>query len=73
MAIGLFLSLPRPPAVNLDLKREAEKSPDQYDPGKHQQALNCRLDGDRVDDIGRDQKFQTEQDRTAEAGAKAGN
>jgi hypothetical protein len=63
-------ALPGPASFDLHLQRKAEEGPDQHDSGKHREAVEVRLDRDGVDDIGRDQKLEPEQDRAPEVGAE---
>ena len=56
---------PRDATVELDLEREAEERSHQHDQRKRQCALERGVDRDRLDDVGDDQDFQSEQDRSA--------
>lgn len=62
--------LPGPAPLDFHLEGEAEKRPDEHDASKHDQAVNGRFDGNGVDDVGRDQELQPEQNRATEVGAE---
>ena len=49
------------------LETEAQESSDQNDSRQNGNAFHCRFDGDRVDDVGRDEEFEPQQDGPAEA------
>jgi hypothetical protein len=49
-----------------DLQAEAKQRADQNDPGKDSHAGQGRRDGNRSNDVGRDENFQTEQNGAAD-------
>ena len=63
---SLFMALRRPVALNLYLEREAQERPDKDDEAEPSQVVEGRVDGDRADDIGSDQKLEPKEDRSAE-------
>ena len=56
-------TVPGHDALELDLEREAEEGPDQHDDPEGGGALDRRVDGHRLDDVGDDQDLEAEQDR----------
>lgn len=61
---------PGPLAIDLDFQRPAQKSPDEHDEAEHADALKCWLYRHRADDIGRDEQFQSDEDRTTQSLSK---
>src|SRR5271169_6108153 len=57
-------TLPGPFAFDLNLERPTQKGTDEHDEAKHSNALEGRVDSDTVDDVGSDQEFQPEHDRS---------
>jgi len=60
-------SLPRPPPVDLEHQRPAEKGPNQYQAREHAEAHQRWLHCDRLDDIGRHDNLQPEQQGSSDA------
>ena len=61
-----FAPLPRPSTLYFDLQREAEEGSDQDDEGKDRQVLKRWCDGDRSDDVRRDEKLEAQKDASPE-------
>jgi|GEM_PF-5462607 len=61
-----ILALPRPPALQLDLQGHAQESPNQDDQAQDEDTLERRHNGHGPNDVGRNEKLQSEQDPTPE-------
>ena len=61
-----WLLLPRPPARNFQLQREAKEGPDQHDNGQDPNAFERRSDSHGANDVGGDQEFEAQQDGPAQ-------
>ena len=61
---------PRPDAIDLHLERETEEDPDHDDDAKNGDALECRVDDYRPDDVGDDQDLEAEQNAAAQVPAQ---
>lgn len=61
------VSLPRPAARHFDLERQTQECPHQHDGRKHPDALEGEVKGNRSDDVGPDEYFQPEQDRSSDS------
>ena len=57
-------TLPRPFAVDLDIDRPAQERADKHDQPEYANGHEGGIDGDAVNDIGGDQEFQTDHDRS---------
>ena len=56
-------------AVEFDLQGEAQERAHQHDDGQHRRALDRWVDRDRLDDVGDDQDFEPQQDRSTDVTA----
>lgn len=65
--VGLFWGLPRPAPLYLHNQRPAQKGADQHQQAQHDHALQRGLQRHSVDDIGRDQHLQAQQQRPPQA------
>jgi hypothetical protein len=63
-------TLPGPFAIDLNLERPAQERTDEHKKSKHANAREGWLDGDAADDIGSDQEFQPDHDRSPQVQAE---
>src|SRR6266704_6305055 len=63
-------TLPGPFAIDLNLKRPAQERTDEHNKPKHANACEGRIDSDAVNDVGSNQEFQPEHDRSPQVQAQ---
>ncbi len=63
--------LPRPPPLEFELERHAQKRPDENDDREDANAAKRRLDGNRADYVGSDEELEAEQNRPSDTVAVA--
>src|SRR3546814_15219695 len=63
--------VPRPFALDFNFKGKAEEGPDRDNARQYRNALQRRLDGDGVDDVGGQEELEPQQYRLAQIIAKA--
>src|ERR1700704_204203 len=63
----LDLRLPGPASVDFELQGDTEERPDEHDERQDARALEGWVNGDRPDDVGRDQELEPEEDRPPQA------
>src|SRR5262249_50149404 len=64
---GRGLALPGPLALDLEHERPAQEGAHQHQAGQQRETLKIQFKCDRLDDIGRDQHLEPEQQRAADA------